>query len=367
MKHRSTPRPRSSAASHRTAAFTLVELLVVIAIIGVLVALLLPAVQAARESARRMSCQNNLKNIGLACLNYESTFKAYPQGSTNGTWDNGLGRSVNGTSWHVQVLPYVEQGAVGSQITQFIANYRRANGGKDPDVYAFAGEPNLMQMSLYLCPSDQAQEIKDRFNNTLSSASYAGVAGSYSRRPRSVACPTTYTNQNYGSVPCVAGGGLFGDLNADGVLFPASRVKHSEIPDGSSNTLLVGERWYQLRVWTAGNYYTSAGPNNQPPKGIPVGSASSSCKNVVITIPPNPNLDVVGYYQTHDNATDRPTMPPNGPRTLAFNDLPFASFHVGGVNFVRADGGMLFVTDGVDLSIYAAIASRDGGETVELP
>src|SRR5688572_25865626 len=91
--------------------FTLVELLVVIAIIGVLVALLLPAVQAAREAARRMKCQSNMKNIGLACLNYESANRTYPPGArpANQATNNGL-------SFNVLILPYVEQGAIDSNV-----------------------------------------------------------------------------------------------------------------------------------------------------------------------------------------------------------------------------------------------------------
>ena len=92
-------------------AFTLVELLVVIAIIGVLVALLLPAIQAAREAARRMSCQNNLKQMGLAMLNYEGTKKVLPPGSTMG-----MPQTRNGLSWHVEILPFAEFSSLQSKI-----------------------------------------------------------------------------------------------------------------------------------------------------------------------------------------------------------------------------------------------------------
>src|SRR5688500_14646590 len=97
--------------------FTLVELLVVIAIIGVLVALLLPAVQAAREAARRMSCQNNLKQIGLGCLNYESAKGALPPGTLNGTLQGPEGRAVG---FQVVILPYVEQSGISSRVTAAI-------------------------------------------------------------------------------------------------------------------------------------------------------------------------------------------------------------------------------------------------------
>src|SRR4051812_7524731 len=88
--------------------FTLVELLVVIAIIGILVALLLPAIQSAREAARRTKCINNLKNVGLACLNYESSKNSYPPSSTNA---NDV--AINGLSWEVLILPFIEEGGIG--------------------------------------------------------------------------------------------------------------------------------------------------------------------------------------------------------------------------------------------------------------
>jgi len=109
--------------------FTLVELLVVIAIIGILVALLLPAIQAAREAARRTKCINNLKNLGLACLNYESAKRSYPPSSSTAS-----DKSVNGLSWEVLVLPYVEESGIGDSIKNFVDTYRKANSGKDPDV-----------------------------------------------------------------------------------------------------------------------------------------------------------------------------------------------------------------------------------------
>ena len=349
--------------SRRTQApgFTLVELLVVIAIIGILVALLLPAIQAAREAARRTKCVNNLKQIGLACLNYESANKTYPPGSLNAD-----AVSINGLSWHVVILPYVEDEAVADQIEAFIEEYRRTHSGRDPDVYSF-GAVNLVDFDLYQCPSDNKIEIVDKFNATMKSSSYSGVAGSYGGSPGALACPSTYTDANYLQTPCVGpSGGLVGHINIDGMIFPASYVKPSQISDGSSKTLMAGERWYQLRVWTAGNYYSvpyspsgNARLTEKPPY-TPVASASSACKNISWNIPPNPDLNSVGYYINHDNNSDRPPMPPGGQKTVSFNSLPFASFHTGIVNFVRADGGYEAVSDDIDPAVYAAMASRNG-------
>src|SRR6476661_2621734 len=181
-----TPNRKKATTARRPSAFTLVELLVVIAIIGILVALLLPAIQAAREAARRTKCVNNLKNIGLACLNYETANKRYPPSSTIARGPAG----TNGLSWCVLILPYVEEAGVGDAIKTFVDNYRQTQpknsdgSPKDPDVYDPGfNTPATQELTLYQCPSDQATEIKDKFNGTLKAASYAGVTGSYSSRP----------------------------------------------------------------------------------------------------------------------------------------------------------------------------------------
>lgn len=350
-------RPIARARGRR--AFTLVELLVVIAIIGILVALLLPAIQAAREAARRTKCVNNLKNLGLACLNYESSKKSYPPSSTiaNDVQTNGL-------SWQVLVLPYVEESGIGDSVKTYVDTYRKNNGGKDPDVYSAGfGDANLARLDLFQCPTDTSIEITDKFNATYKSTSYAGVAGSYKTRPGAQACPASYTGAGYLKIPCVT------DLNIDGMMFPAgtATVKAGKIIDGASKTLMIGERWYQLRVWTAGNYYLvkqGAGINTQAPTAVPCGSYSSAAKNISWNIPPNPDLNTIGYYQLHDNNSDRPIMPSTGKKTIAFNDLPFASFHTGVVNFVRADGGIEVIADNIDPAVYTALASRNGAETV---
>ncbi len=189
---------RKSSATRsgvRQSAFTLVELLVVIAIIGILVALLLPAIQSAREAARRTKCVNNLKNIGLACLNYESTNKAYPPSSTIAK--NSSYQTANGLSWNVLILPYVEESGVGALIKAYIDSYHSAhtnNDGtpSDPDVYdSNFSTASTQDFSLFQCPSDTSIEIADKFNATYKSSSYGGVAGSYKSRPGALACPSS--------------------------------------------------------------------------------------------------------------------------------------------------------------------------------
>lgn len=157
-------------------------------------------------------------------------------------------------------------------------------------------------------------------------------------------------------------------MNVDGMLYPGGGVKGSWVTDGTSNTIMVGEKWYQPRAWTLGVYWTAAGRSAPPTQEeTPLNSASSSCKNINIKYPPNPNFEITGYYNSHDNATDRPTASASAPKTISFNDLPFGSFHAGGVNFGRADGSVQFINDNIDLVTYGALASRNGDEVINLP
>ena len=344
--------------------------MVVIAIIGVLVALLLPAVQAAREAARRSSCQNNLKNMGLACLNYESARGKYPPGSVNAK-----AVSYNGNSWHMEILPYMEQGTLGSNAASLLASYR-TSPTTEADFYTIQGKAaagdaaakavveGLKAVVIYSCPSDNPTEAVDKFSPELRAANYGGVAGSFKTRNPSVTCPSSYTDPNYLSVGCVGPG----TMNIDGMLYPGSKVEGQHITDGTSNTLMIGERWYQVRAWPFGAYYNT--PYNvgggvrgtaATPPDAPIGSLSTSCKNIDKRYPPNVSLDAVGYYVQHDE-TDRPGTATS--KTIAFNDLPFQSFHSAGVQFVRADGSVSLLSDNIDPDIYAAQASRNGEEAI---
>ena len=359
-----TRRGRQSNCRTTARGFTLVELLVVIAIIGVLVALLLPAVQAAREAARRMKCQNNLKNIGLACLNYEASKQVLPPSS----WvTSKLG--ANGLSWNVLILPYIEQSGLDSTIIQKVKEIEKSSGS-DADAYQL-GDLNDLEMALYLCPTDDVSQITDKFRGGLSrSSSYAAINGSYysSQTRRNNGTPPTCADPNDECVIPV--GGQCAYLNIDGLMYPGSEVDMGQITDGTSNTILVGERWYQLRIWTAGNYHSDAPPRGvanakHPRTGyVPKQSCSASAKNVDDRYPINPDLNVVGFYISHQNETDRPTKPNGAASSMSYNNFPFASFHASGANFVHGDGSVKFLADNIDINVYLAKASRNGNETI---
>ncbi|MCO6044794.1 DUF1559 domain-containing protein [Aeoliella sp. ICT_H6.2] len=340
---------------HRLAfGFTLVELLVVIAIIGILVALLLPAVQAARESARRLSCGNNLKNIALACLNYESAKGTLPPGGVNAP-----GQQQSGLGWPVWVLPYCE----GSVVTEQAIDAFAASG----DAYGSAmDELNRMIMPMYYCPSDP--EIKTQQEKYLTAdrrqMSYSGVSGSYYSRTGE--CPKTRQTGIY----CVANSltGTFANNNYDGLMIQDWPVKLRTATDGLSNTMMIGERWYGVRAWMIGSYWLQ--PTDPPPgrfgastpKGPQPVSALFAMKNVTANVPLNVDLRV-SCYIGHDNATDRPQdLPVEQCRSLSVNDLPFGSFHPGGVNFAYGDGSVTFLQDDININVYLALASRNGGE-----
>jgi prepilin-type processing-associated H-X9-DG protein len=345
----------------------LVELLVVIAIIGILVALLLPAIQAAREAARRMNCQSNLKNIALAALNYENTYKALPPGGKNASRGTN-----NGIGWGVLVLPFVEEFAISGLIQSEIERIEQAN--QHVDAYEFARKFFPNGIGLYLCPTDDKTQLVDKFDlqngRFVQSTSYYGVMGSYFSRKygSSGTCkPKAGETANGGSDYCAGNGpSFFGPVNFDGLLTQDMPIKVSTATDGLSKTLMVGERWYQTRAWPLGGYYTGtygSARNPTPPKGPTPDAAMSCCKNIDARYPINLRPEVK-CYQSHQNESDRPPVPESASREIAFNDVTWGSFHPGGANFARGDGSVLLVNEDIDVGIYVALGSRNGEETV---
>jgi len=356
-------------------AFTLVELLVVIAIIGVLVALLLPAVQAAREAARRMSCQNNLKQLGLGCLNYESARGTLPPSTLHGAIADAAGRAAG---YNVVILPYIEQTGMSSQIVAAIKQREQAGQGtSNPfdahEIYELVGP----RVDLFLCPSDDNPATEDVSGTTLPGnpmgLSYGGVQGSYSGRKNVNACSPTITG---GPDECVGTGN--GLINYDGLMIQGTGVKLKTATDGLSNTLMIGEKWYQMRAWSVGGYWTSniepgamSNPRVIPPPKGPAPGFLFSARNVKAEVPINADLDVVGYYPSHVNGAHRPlnANPPSNLKNpgLGLMNSPFGSFHATGANFVLGDGSVRFIGEDLDGLVFEAAASRAGDDQATLP
>ncbi len=326
----------------RRVAFTLVELLVVIAIIGILIALLLPAVQAAREAARRSQCTNNLKQIGLALHNYHDRFNTFPMGVF------GYPGAQVGHSWMLAILPEVEQGTITDRLV-FAPGSGSANG---PNIAVF----DKWTPAFNWCPSSTAERLMVRVstaiaNGKAATASYIGIAGA----PTSATVVTDPTGRGR----CIAGGQGYACSN--GTLVPNRVVRISDITDGTSNTMVVGESsaWgknasgdVEIRnsaewgCWIGALAYV--GPP-EAPGGSYTWTGSPWCRNVTaIRYAVNMRTQLTGNGGNHRDGTN--------------NSLH--SNHPGGVNVLRGDAGVNFLSDTTDVVVLRNIAIRDDGSAV---
>jgi prepilin-type N-terminal cleavage/methylation domain-containing protein len=291
-------------------AFTLIELLVVIAIIGVLVALLLPAVQKVREAANRTKCASNLKQLGLALHNYHDANGRFPVGAD----------TVNGLSWRVPILPYVEQDALFKLFSFDPGPWNGGPNREGPNKMVHA----LNRIPIYNCPSVPVILASNGSSTLVDgrrtfTSDYHGVAGPKGTNP--------VTSAAYGWEPNPSGQGGFA---SQGVLGRDSKVRLTDISDGTSNTLVVGE--VSVR-WNA-NILESDGADWV--RGVGFSNGMAACRNVQNAI--------------------------NTPYNGVYNDISFGSQHTGGAQFVMGDGSVRFVQQSVDLVLYKSTASRDGGE-----
>ncbi len=314
--------------------FTLVELLVVIAIIGILIALLLPAVQAARESARRSQCVNNEKQIGVALQNYHDVMKVFPSSyGGNAVYNN----TNTGRSWMFAILPYIEQANLQSQNTYFAPV---GSGVAPAATYNANTQISYTVITTFLCPTDQNEGgtmgSRANTNDTRAINNYKGVAGS---------------NWAWGDPICLntfPSGGVWPGSNngldqGNGILMrnagndPRGWVKMAEVFDGTANTFILGEavpRWciHTWWWWFNGSTATCA---------IPLNYKS-------IAIQTNPSTQTL-----ETNWGDWP------------NNYSFYSRHSGGgANFLYADGHVVFINDNINLATYRFLANRGDGITV---
>jgi len=328
-------------------AFTLVELLVVIAIIGVMVSLLLPAVQAAREAARRMQCSNNLKQIGLALHNYESAFKVFPAQSLGPT--PGLHFNARRGSWFTAILPMMEQTSVGD-LYSWQLNWHDA--GNAAAVTA--------EVPIFRCPS------------ALDRPGFEWAVLIHYANSTTTTMTTTARDFYYGAVTDYSNvGGVSTQLNSllpvtqqlndplnCGVL-KAQAVKLAEITDGLSNTILVVE---------------CAGRPNlyQNRKHVPDGTTPKTWSGTASVTRPFPTGGVwashnkgfsIAGAQSDGNTAIRPAMC----LINCSNDNEIYAFHPGGANVLMADGSVTLLSESLSIEQLAALASRNGNEVVSLP
>ncbi|WP_254511301.1 DUF1559 domain-containing protein [Anatilimnocola floriformis] len=312
----------------RSRGFTLVELLVVIAIIGVLVALLLPAVQAARESARRMSCTNNMKQIGISLHNHHDSKLVLPPGSTGGGGvgtDLGKPRGPSETTWVAYLFPFLEQTNLDIQVNwaQLNANFYD-NGGL---------KITPLKVTLFLCPSDVRPEP-----NTTYPPSVFG-RGNYVANNGIGPAIEYRLGPGHTTPPNMARPG--------GAFFINSWLGMKDITDGTSNTVMVSEiRCPKSTTDGRGIMHYPEGPlfhHNRTPNSLaPDEIRQAWCVSTR-------EAPCIGAYTAYNNIRDIRTARSN---------------HPGGVNAMLADGSVRFVRESIQLSIWQAVSSPDGGEII---
>ena len=299
--------------------FTVIELLIVISVITVLVALLLPAVQQIRETSRRMMCQNNIRQIALACDNFETAHKHYPASRLFDPY--GIGPDSTAWSFLSQLLPQLDQSAL----------YEK---GGVPDTTLRDSEIADATVPIFLCPSDPHSRNGPRYDAgnmvqflfAVGQTNYKGVGGANWGADETQGWSQTDSGTHW---PNISAAGSYDGLNhGDGMLGRAdwkSPRKRNDVKDGLSNTFLLGEALPKYDVYCSWPY-----ANN----------VHSTC-----AIPPN----------TNDVKIDPKDWP---------NAQSFRSEHVGGLTFSFADGSARFINEAIDLKVYRALATIAGKEVV---
>jgi prepilin-type N-terminal cleavage/methylation domain-containing protein/prepilin-type processing-associated H-X9-DG protein len=312
-------------SAHRravTRGFTLIELLVVIAIIAVLIALLLPAVQSAREAARRIQCTNNLKQIALACLNYENALQCLPSG-TYYMWPLTCNRWKQGPSFYLSLLPYFEQVTVSNSYNFLLHPYQAANStmqGTGIATFWCPSDPDVATPVVTNTPRNflgSCSGTSGTYPNTWSfyHVSYAGSGGVFPAYPSGPAGTCGGCDPNYASEL----------TQANGVINFGSTTRLSSITDGTSNTFMLAERNFHLlqpvgaqQVW----FFWFSG--------------AYSDTMFTTLYPINPTKTITGEAQDFD-------VPGGGNAT----EEAAGSNHPGGANFAFCDGSVHFIKDSI--------------------
>ncbi len=364
---------RSSGSKRRTA-FTLVELLVVIAIIAILSGLLLPAVQMAREAARRTQCQNHLRQIALAAMNYESARGYFPVNRVGPSSQGGTGNNRGYYSWLCDLLPYLEQGSISDQL-DFTVDLSPGYVQGDGTIPSSHVNANLAAtpVNLFLCPSDVRESNAAALMGSDTAAdNYAGNAGWTS-------FASGYSGER--STPGEFNGVIAlhnpsQDVLWHGVGRKGKGVRLATVTDGTSNTAMIAERMIQtgtdIRSIRNSDPRLGSFHVTENVRTLPVleerCSAAHTHSDVehsaytgrswmsgwALTAPTYMHLKTpntwMGHFGTSQYDGDNLVTP--------------SSQHPGGINMAMTDGSVSFLSDEVDLRTWWAMGSRNGKEVI---
>jgi prepilin-type N-terminal cleavage/methylation domain-containing protein len=321
-------------------AFTLVELLVVIAIIGTLIGLLLPAVQSAREAARRTSCTNNLRQTGLALHNFHDARRYFPSAFTSGSAPGNVGwRTLTtttpsffepGWSFFAFILPYTEESTLFSQLDLSLPIMHSRNDVARSDAAV---------VKLYVCPGDNSPRLIDvlDYGESSSATALSGAGTPVTRAPVSSYAGVLGRNDHEEN-------GAF-----DGVFFRNSRIRIGQITDGTSKTVCIGERMSRMAEATWLGSITRSEVVHADGWWQQLGYSHRS-----------QNYRPANVQTTCHIRSSKPNQANNSPSG-------FFSPHPGVCNFLNADGSVRPLADDVDLNTFRALATRAGGEVSSLP
>ena len=329
----------------RARGFTLIELLVVIAIIAILIALLLPAVQQAREAARRTQCRNHLKQIGLAIHNYYDTHNRFPPGyvvrNINPTAPAPMETMTGGPgfAWGTMILPFIDQAPLYEQLD--------LNGNATDPANLALGETTL---PIFLCPSDPQE---DKFTVTtgggqeylLGAANYVGIFG-------------------YGSVTMHAG-----QPQVEGIFYRNSSKQFRDVTDGTSNTIMVGERMHRadfVRIadTSAPMYQAPTDSHSTWYAAIPDVARPSGMTNMMINMNPMMANEWQGSLVLGHVGQSMGAMQMHRTPNSTNHIVHFSSAHEGGVHFILADGSVHFLSENVDYDLFRNLGQVADGNIV---
>jgi len=294
---------------------------VVIAIIAVLIALLLPAVQQAREAARRSQCRNNLKQLGLALHNYHDTHGAFPPGLFNNINQWATLAASERIGWFSQILPYIDQAPLYNQWT---TEFRAGVNG-----LSFSLRKSVVPM--LLCPSDPAGA---KITND-------GIAGNY------LLCGGSRAWGNQGTATDSTGG------VPTGLFYPNSCLRMRDITDGTSNTALTGEI---LLVTDGPTAAAGCSGGTRDMRGLYWNHVHMGSLFVTLRSPNSPASDVVGWSCINDKAAPCATC------SYSNDVVTPRSRHVGGVHTGLSDGSVRFVSNSINTAVFQGVGTRAGGE-----